>query len=238
MQPYNSILSLSHLHRVSDGVILVENEALQATCQKLLNIQRPSFVDMNSVAAKNLASVLLPSTVRQPEGASGSRNARSAVDPRARRRDTAGSDNCTVGISGNGKRPPWNAYCGAGFADGSDPFAAAAAQPSWGRNSAAAMVSAWDGTFGTGSRWGDDDRGSGGRGMYWAEGIGAGTENGWGGTPGQLRILGDICEQLCAHPSYRLLTMRSVPQVMRWALQGSVATFPMHHIAQAQQHSC
>lgn len=93
---YNTMLTLSHLSDVSDGVALVENEALFATCKKSLGINSPSFDDMNEarttatpihlplartsvppaaasrdmptpsptqrlqVAAKGLASVLLP----------------------------------------------------------------------------------------------------------------------------------------------------------------------------------
>jgi hypothetical protein len=40
----------------------VPNEALHLTCQKLHNVTRPSFDDLNRVAARALASVLLPTT--------------------------------------------------------------------------------------------------------------------------------------------------------------------------------
>jgi tubulin delta len=40
----------------------VPNEALHHTCQKLHNVMRPSFDDLNRVAARALASVLLPTT--------------------------------------------------------------------------------------------------------------------------------------------------------------------------------
>ena len=43
VQNYNSLLTLAHLAEVSDGIMLVENNALHSTCQRLLNIQRPSF---------------------------------------------------------------------------------------------------------------------------------------------------------------------------------------------------
>jgi hypothetical protein len=38
----------------------VPNEALHHTCQKLHHLMRPSFDDLNRVAARALASVLLP----------------------------------------------------------------------------------------------------------------------------------------------------------------------------------
>lgn len=43
VQNYNSLLTLAHLAEVSDGIMLVENSALHSTCQRLLNIERPSF---------------------------------------------------------------------------------------------------------------------------------------------------------------------------------------------------
>lgn len=43
MQPYNALLTLSHLAAVSDGLLLLQNEVLHATCTKLLGIQRPGF---------------------------------------------------------------------------------------------------------------------------------------------------------------------------------------------------
>lgn len=43
VQNYNSLLTLAHLAEVSDGIMLVENSALHYTCQRLLNIPRPSF---------------------------------------------------------------------------------------------------------------------------------------------------------------------------------------------------
>ncbi|KAK9820111.1 hypothetical protein WJX72_006233 [[Myrmecia] bisecta] len=64
VQSYNTLLTLSHLTEVSDGVMLVENGALNLACQRLLNIQRPSFTDMNAVAAQALAAALLPARMR------------------------------------------------------------------------------------------------------------------------------------------------------------------------------
>mmetsp|Transcript_6826 Transcript_6826/g.10699 ORF Transcript_6826/g.10699 Transcript_6826/m.10699 type:complete len:443 (+) Transcript_6826:226-1554(+) len=61
VQAYNSVFTLCHLYKVSDGIITVENETVNAICTKLLNIQRPSFGDLNRVIAANLAHVLAPS---------------------------------------------------------------------------------------------------------------------------------------------------------------------------------
>ena len=43
MQSYNTMLTLSHLSCVSDGIVLVENSTLNSTCQKVLKIARPSI---------------------------------------------------------------------------------------------------------------------------------------------------------------------------------------------------
>jgi hypothetical protein len=43
VQPYNALLTLSHLSSVSDGLLLLQNEVLHATCTKLLGVQRPGF---------------------------------------------------------------------------------------------------------------------------------------------------------------------------------------------------
>ena len=61
VQYYNALLSIAHLQEVTDGVVIVTNESLMSTCKKAVNIQRPSFQDMNEVGARALASVLLPS---------------------------------------------------------------------------------------------------------------------------------------------------------------------------------
>ncbi len=42
-QSYNTLLTLSHLVDVSDGIVLLQNEALHATAKRLHNIARPSF---------------------------------------------------------------------------------------------------------------------------------------------------------------------------------------------------
>ncbi|PNH05043.1 Tubulin delta chain [Tetrabaena socialis] len=66
VQPYNTLLTLSHLADLSDGCVLLENEALHRTAAKLMGIARPTFGDINTIAARALASLLLPSQTRKP----------------------------------------------------------------------------------------------------------------------------------------------------------------------------
>lgn len=43
VQPYNTLLTLSHLAELADGVVLMENDALHRVCTRLYNLPRPSF---------------------------------------------------------------------------------------------------------------------------------------------------------------------------------------------------
>ena len=73
VQCYNTLLTLSTLLNVSDGVCVVQNEQLHRACVGALKIKRPTFDDMNGVAATQLAGVLLPSVARgvTPAGGAG-----------------------------------------------------------------------------------------------------------------------------------------------------------------------
>ncbi len=62
VQGYNSILTLSHLLRVSDGIVTFSNDVLRDTATRLHGIKSPSFDDMNRLLARSMASALLPST--------------------------------------------------------------------------------------------------------------------------------------------------------------------------------
>lgn len=64
VQSYNTLLTASALLDVSDGVVVAQNDQLRLTCVKQLGIERPTFDDMNLVAAKQIAGVLLPSCRR------------------------------------------------------------------------------------------------------------------------------------------------------------------------------
>lgn len=43
VQPYNTLLSMSALVELSSGILLLQNEALAATCSRLLGIKQPTF---------------------------------------------------------------------------------------------------------------------------------------------------------------------------------------------------
>jgi tubulin delta len=43
VQPYNTLLSMAALAEVSSGMLLLQNEALHATCTRLLGIKHPGF---------------------------------------------------------------------------------------------------------------------------------------------------------------------------------------------------
>nr|KAF6417555.1 tubulin delta 1 [Molossus molossus] len=60
VQNYNSILTLSHLYRSSDALLVHENDAVHKICAKLLNIKQISFSDINQVLAHQLGSVFQP----------------------------------------------------------------------------------------------------------------------------------------------------------------------------------
>ncbi|XP_068934282.1 tubulin delta chain isoform X4 [Petaurus breviceps papuanus] len=60
VQNYNSILTLSHLYRSSDALLVHENDVVHKICAKLMNIKQISFRDVNQVIAHQVGSVLQP----------------------------------------------------------------------------------------------------------------------------------------------------------------------------------
>lgn len=66
VQNYNAILTLSHLYKCSDGVIILENDKLQSICSRLMNLKHISFKDINRVISHKLASVLQPVKLFSP----------------------------------------------------------------------------------------------------------------------------------------------------------------------------
>jgi len=68
VQDFNSVLTLAKLTKESDGVVIFENDQLHTICSHLLNIKRVSFDDLNSLLARDLARVLLPSTEVEDPG--------------------------------------------------------------------------------------------------------------------------------------------------------------------------
>ena len=66
VQNYNAILTLSHLYKYSDGIIILENDKLQSICSRLMNLKHISFKDINKVISHKLASVLQPVKLFSP----------------------------------------------------------------------------------------------------------------------------------------------------------------------------
>ena len=60
VQGYNTLLTLSHLYKTSDAIMVLYNDQLHKTCSQLLKLKHISFTDMNNVASHGLASVLQP----------------------------------------------------------------------------------------------------------------------------------------------------------------------------------
>ncbi|XP_029402085.1 tubulin delta chain [Mus pahari] len=60
VQNYNSILTLSHLYRSSDALLIHENDAVHKICAKRMNIKQISFRDLNQVLAHQLGSMFQP----------------------------------------------------------------------------------------------------------------------------------------------------------------------------------
>lgn len=67
VQNYNAILTLSHLYKYSDGIIILENDKLQGICSRLMNLKHISFKDINRVISHKLASVLQPVKLFSPD---------------------------------------------------------------------------------------------------------------------------------------------------------------------------
>ena len=73
VQNYNAVMTLSHLYRTVDAIVVMENDHLHKICSQLLNIKKISFRDINNVIIHKLASVLQPA-VLQKSTVSGQQN--------------------------------------------------------------------------------------------------------------------------------------------------------------------
>ena len=65
VQHYNSVLTLSHLCKASDGVLVLENEVATNVCRRLLHVPSPSYRDLNGVIVRHLCMLLLPAAMTQ-----------------------------------------------------------------------------------------------------------------------------------------------------------------------------
>jgi len=129
VQPYNALLSLASLAEHASGVLLAYNDELAAACQQKFGIQRPGFGDLNALAARSLASLLLPATLRQAP--------KVVAAPADARMQLRGG-----GRGSSRSRPAWD----------SSP-----AEPAPVHQHPSAPDAAWDGTFSSGSRWEDEE---------------------------------------------------------------------------------
>ena len=68
VQNYNCALALAHVTNASDAVIVLENDAIGSVAHQLLRLESPTFSALNSVIARQLASVFLPT---RPSGNGG-----------------------------------------------------------------------------------------------------------------------------------------------------------------------
>ncbi|KAK5642881.1 hypothetical protein RI129_009048 [Pyrocoelia pectoralis] len=59
-QSYNSVLTLSKLYTVTDGIYLYENDFMHRMCSKLLSLSSVTFQNINSVIAQQLAATFQP----------------------------------------------------------------------------------------------------------------------------------------------------------------------------------
>merc|ERR1712062_868183 len=57
VEPYNAMLSTHWLLDHTEVSVLLDNEAIYAICQKQLNIQRPSYIQLNRIIAKVISSM-------------------------------------------------------------------------------------------------------------------------------------------------------------------------------------
>lgn len=68
VQNYNSVLTLAHLYRLSDAILVHENDTVHRICSQLLNIKNISFSDVNMVMAQQLGGVLQPALTADSHG--------------------------------------------------------------------------------------------------------------------------------------------------------------------------
>ncbi|KAA0183290.1 hypothetical protein HAZT_HAZT009544 [Hyalella azteca] len=57
VEPYNSILTTHTTLDHTDCAFMVDNEAIYDICRKNLNIERPSFVNLNRLVAQIVSSI-------------------------------------------------------------------------------------------------------------------------------------------------------------------------------------
>lgn len=67
LQAYNASLSLGSIYSLADGVIMIENDAMNKVCIDQLNLKKPQLENINQEIARILASFFFPAI---PHGSS------------------------------------------------------------------------------------------------------------------------------------------------------------------------
>lgn len=57
VEPYNSVLTTHFTFDHSDCAFMVDNEAIYDICQKSLNIERPTYVNLNRLISQVVSSI-------------------------------------------------------------------------------------------------------------------------------------------------------------------------------------
>lgn len=65
VQNYNAVLTLSQLYQSTDAVLVMENDQLHKICQRLMNIHKIGFRDINNVICHKLMGILQPAVSEQ-----------------------------------------------------------------------------------------------------------------------------------------------------------------------------
>lgn len=66
LQSLNSTLTISHLYKYSDGILLLHNDEIAESCNRLLNLKRPTLPQINDLMCSSLASLLWPAVGTNP----------------------------------------------------------------------------------------------------------------------------------------------------------------------------
>lgn len=71
VQNYNAVLSLSRLSKASDGVLLIENDAMHDICSRKVGMKNISTDEINREIARHLAGFLCPAHTVTPNDTGG-----------------------------------------------------------------------------------------------------------------------------------------------------------------------
>lgn len=60
LQAYNATLSLGTAYGLADGVVVIENDAMNKVCVQQLGIKKPQLEHINEVIARSLGALMFP----------------------------------------------------------------------------------------------------------------------------------------------------------------------------------